>query len=279
MEFSDLRYEPGTVTRIVLNRPHVRNAQSWRLLRELDGAFRRAVADTQCRVIVLSGAGSSFSAGHDLDSPEQVAEREAFDRDADEFTRVERYRDIYLDSHLRWRNLTKPTVAMVHGYCIFGGWMIASAMDVIFASREALFIPVYGDYFTATWDVGARKAKEVLFGNQFLTAEEAMRWGFVNRVIDPTELEPETIRYAARVAENDPALNRSIKFAVNQTLDLMGFTASVRSMSPEFATTIHRSRVTTPEGGRPPRDPRFRGRVQRALSYLQEDAARREPGG
>lgn len=272
MRYDDISYEPGRIARVILNRPAKRNAQSWRLLREMDHAFTAAMEDDDCRVIVLSGHGTSFSAGHDLDSPEQVAERESFDRRASSFSRAERYRDLYLDSHLRWRNLTKPTVAMVHGYCIFGGWMIASAMDVIFAADDALFIPVYGDYFTALWDVGARKAKEILFENRFMTATEARDCGFVSRVVPADRLEETVIAFATRVAENEPELNRTIKFAVNQTLDLMGFSASVRSLSPAFDTQIRRPRSTSPaDGGPPPRDPLFRDRVRRARSYLQQD--------
>lgn len=270
--YADIRYEPGRVARVILNRPAKRNAQSWRLLREMDHAFTAAMQDDDCRVVVLSGAGPSFSGGHDLDSAEQVAERESFDREAGSFTRAERYRDIYLDSHLRWRNLTKPTVAMVHGYCVFGGWMIAAAMDVIFAAEDALFIPVYGDYFTATWDVGARKAKEILFENRFMTAAEARDCGFVSRVVPPGRLEEAVLTFAGRVADNGPELNRTIKFAVNQTLDLMGFAASVRALSPAFDTQIARPRSTSPADGRPPpQDPIFRNRVRRARGYLQQD--------
>jgi enoyl-CoA hydratase len=270
--YADIRYEPGRITRVILDRPTKRNAQSWRLLREMDRAFTAAMQDDDCRVIVLSGAGTSFSGGHDLDSPDQVAEREAFDESAGSFSRAERYRDIYLDSHLRWRNLTKPTVAMVHGFCVFGGWMIAAAMDVIFAAEDALFIPVYGDYFTAPWDVGARKAKEILFENRFMTAAEARDCGFVNRVVPADRLEEAVLTFAARVADNEPGLNRTIKFAVNQTLDLMGFSASVRALSPGFDTQISRPRSTSPaDGGPPPRDPLFRDRVRRARTYLQQD--------
>jgi enoyl-CoA hydratase len=273
--FKDIVYQPGHISRVILNRPAKRNAQSWRLLGEMDEAFASAIDDEDCRVIVLSGAGSSFSAGHDLDSPEQVAEREAFDQAAGAFGRVERYRDIYLDSHLRWRNLTKPTVAMVRGFCVFGGWMIASAMDVIFAADDALFIPVYGDYFTAPWDVGARKAKEILFENRFMTAAEANDCGFVNRVVPVDRLEAETLKFAGRVAQNEPQLNRTIKFAINQTLDLMGFSASVRALSPGFDSQVSRPRSTSPaDGGPPPRDPVFRDRVRRARDYLREDMVR-----
>lgn len=273
--FEDVLYQPGRVARVILNRPEKRNAQSWRLLREMDEAFTAAMADENCRVIVLSGAGQSFSGGHDLDSAEQVTEREAFDSRTSVFTRSERYRDIYLDSHLRWRNLTKPTVAMVHGFCVFGGWMIASAMDVIIAADDSLPIPVYGDYFTAPWDIGARKAKEILFENRFLTAAEAKECGFVSRTVPADQLEAAVLTYAARVAQNEPALNRTVKFAINQTLDLMGFSASVRALSPGFDAQINRPRSVTPaDGGPPPQDPRFRNQVHRARSYLQEDLGR-----
>lgn len=71
---------------------------------------------------------------------------------------------------------------MVQGYCIFGGWMIAAAMDVLFAADDAPFIPVYGAYFTAHWDVGARKAKEILYENRYMTAQETLLSAFVNRL-------------------------------------------------------------------------------------------------
>jgi len=272
VSYATIVYQPGPVARVILNRPERQNAQSWKLLEEMEHAFNAAVADPEARVIVLSGAGKSFSAGHDLDSPEQVAGRDAELDGLDGFGLSEKYSDVYIDSHLRWRNLTKPTIAMVHGYCIFGGWMIAAAMDIVFAAEDALFIPVYGDYFTAAWDVGARKAKEILFGNRFMTANEAMTWGFVNQVYPSGDLERETLKYASRVAEGSPYLHRTIKFAINQTLDGMGFTSSVRAIKPSF----HNMRPPRPSSERlrpsdGERDPRFRGQVARALDYLRED--------
>jgi enoyl-CoA hydratase len=281
MTYQTIVYERGPIARVILNRPERQNAQSWLLLEEMERAFDAAVEDPECRIIVLSGAGKAFSAGHDLDSPEQIADRQAREAGARRFRRTERYRDIYLDSHLRWRNITKPTMAMVHGYCVFGGWMIASAMDFIFAADDALFIPVYGDYFTTAWDLGARKAKEILYENRFMTAEEAMTWGFVNRVYPEADLEAETMRYAARVAEGSSYTHRTIKFAINQTLDMMGFTTSVRSLSPDFhrmgeqeqaarrAAEARRHEQGEAETGE--RGGRFRSQVGRALEYLRED--------
>lgn len=271
-DYETVRYEPGRIARVILNRPEKQNAQSWRMLEEMEDAFVRAVEDDECRVIVLSGAGRSFSAGHDLDSDEQTADREAREGGNSAFRRTERYRDVYLDSHLRWRDLPKPTVAMVHGYCIFGGWMIAAAMDVIFAADDALFIPVYGDYFTAHWDVGARKAKEILYENRFMTAQEALLSGFVNRLAPADELEGETMKFAERTAENSPFLNRQIKFSINQALDNMGFTASVRQTAPDFFRMARRQRREEERAEAERRgDGRFRGQVGRALDHLRED--------
>jgi enoyl-CoA hydratase len=281
MSYSTIDYRPGAVARVILDRPERLNAQSWRLLREMEDAFNKAVADPECKVILLSGNGRSFSAGHDLDSPEQRQERRETllgDEPMERFAATELYGDVYLDSHLRWRNLPKPTVAMVHGYCIYGGWMIASAMDFIFAAEDALLIPTYGDYFTAVWDLGPRKAKEVLYENKFMTAQEAMDWGFVNRVYPAADLERETLKYAARVAEGSSAGHRTVKFAINQTMDMMGFTTSVRSVHTDF----HRMEGPRPrdqEGETPappapePAQPpgRFRNQVARAMQYQRED--------
>ena len=118
---------------------------------------------------------------------------------------------------------------MVQGYCIFGGWMIASAMDVIFASEDALFLPSHTQYFSAPWDVGPRKAKEILFENRFITAAEAKAQDFINRIYPRDTLEQETLAYAERVAENDPFVVRASKFSINHMMDTMGFTAELEA--------------------------------------------------
>ena len=276
-------YQTGPVARLILNRPERLNAQSHRLLYEMDAAFAQAASDPQVRIVVLSGSGRSFSSGHDIDSPEAVEERRERERDdADRWALGERYKQLYVDMHMRWRNLPKPTLAMVHGYCFFGGWMIAAAMDIVYASDDALFVPTYGDYMTTCWDVGPRKAKELLFGNRIITAKEAMEWGFVNRVFPPDKLEAETLSYAARVAENDAVSLRAIKHTINQSQDMQGFTTSVRSLSPSLWGRQWTYPEVRPESertptARPAGSP-FRSRVQRAMRHFKEDAARNSEG-
>ena len=228
-EYRHLRYRPGAVARLILNRPRYRNAQSRILLEEMDDAFARSVADDAVRVIVLSGAGDHFSAGHDLGTPEEEADRNERGFPGDGPGIYNRMRQIYMENTMRWRNLQKPTIAMVHGYCIYGGWMIASAMDVIFASEDALFLPSQTQYFSAPWDVGPRKAKEILFEHRFITAKEAIRQNFINRIYSRDMLEKETMAYAERVAENNPFIVRSAKFSINHMMDAMGFTAELEA--------------------------------------------------
>jgi enoyl-CoA hydratase len=76
MDYQQIRYMPGKVARVILNRPRYRNAQSRLMLEEMDDAFRHATADSEVRVIVLSGEGEHFSAGHDLGTPEELADQQ-----------------------------------------------------------------------------------------------------------------------------------------------------------------------------------------------------------
>jgi len=230
MEYRHIVYEPGEVARIRLNRPRYYNAQSRLMREEMDDAFARAAEDDDVAVIVLSGEGKHFSAGHDLGTPEELAEREERGFPTTRLGRYRRVRAICMENSLRWRNVPKPTIAMVHGYCIFGGWIFAAAMDVLFASDDALFLPSHVQYFSVPWDIGPRRTKEILFEHRFMTAWEACQYGFVNRVFPRERLEEETMAYARRVASNyvrDPARLRTVKFSVNHMLDTMGYTAEV----------------------------------------------------
>lgn len=234
----------GHVLKLTLNRPRYRNAQSRKLLEALDEAFARAVADTDVRVIVLFGAGDHFSGGHDLGSPDERADREARPLQAGLRGRFDHSREQFVDKTLRWRDVPKPTIAAVQGYCIFAGWLVASAMDVIFAADDALFLGANFQYFSIPWDLPARKAKEILYESRFIDAAEAHKVGLVNRVVPRSNLESETLDYARRVAENDPFQLRMIKMAVNQVQDTQGFRAHINA-----AHTMH---ILSSEGEKDP---------------------------
>lgn len=232
MEYQQIIYQPGKVARLILNRPRYLNAQSRLLREEMDDAFARAMEDDEVGVVILSGMGEHFSAGHDIGTPDERADQKARGYPMDRYGRYKRMRGLTVENTLRWRSLPKPTIAMVQGYCIFGGWIIVAGMDIIFASDDALFLPSHVQYFSAPWDIGPKKAKEILFEHRFVTAWEACEYGFVNRVFPRGRLEEETLAYAERVAENwlrDPFRMRTTKFSINHMMDTMGYTAALEA--------------------------------------------------
>ena len=228
MSDENVRYEvDGRVARVILDRPRYRNAQSRRLLEDRDAAFQRAVEDDDIRAIVLMGEGDHFSAGHDLGTPEELADREQRPPLEGMRGRYNRSWMLNIDNTMRWRNLPKPTIAAVQGYCIFGGWIIASAMDIVFAADDEMFLPSNFQYFSVPWDLHPRKAKEILFESRFVDAEEARDLVFVNRVVPRDRLDEEGMAYAHRVAENDAFQLPMVKLAVNEAQDAQGFTSHI----------------------------------------------------
>jgi enoyl-CoA hydratase len=235
MQQNEVLYEVDRgVAVVTLNRPRYRNAQSWKLLDALDVALDRAMLDEAVRVVVVQGAGDHFSSGHDLGTPEQLEDQQARGIPERGLRFYEIFRKYNLDYTLKWRNLPKPTIAMVRGYCIFGGWMIAAAMDLVFASPDARFLAGLVEYFSVPWDIHPRKAKELIFESRFIDAEEARDLGFVNRVYPSDDLEHETLAYARRVAENGHVLLRMAKLAINKAQDAQGFSASMEAAFADF---------------------------------------------
>ena len=241
MEYEQIIFKPGKVTRIIFNRPKFLNAQSYQMLAEVDHAFAEAAADQNCGVIVLSGEGRAFSAGHDLGTDEEIQYcREhglTVPQDGNLPKKVADMHEWFVKKTLAWRNCSKPTIAMVQGYCIYAGWMLAAAMDIIFAAEDAQFLPGMVEYFSIPWDIGPRKAKEILLEHRFITAAEALAYGFVSRIYPAHQLEKETLAYAGRVANNylvAPAWTGTIKASINHMQDTMGFSAEIEAAFTSF---------------------------------------------
>jgi enoyl-CoA hydratase len=187
-------------------------------------------------VIILSGNCEAFSAGHDLGTPEEAADRAARAREHVTETEAQfSYSwDHFLDLSLRWRDIPKPTIAAVHGWCIFGGWLIASAMDLVVAADDARFLTALLQYFPLPYDVGPRKAKELLFDSRPLSAADAEELGFVNKVVPADRLEEEVVAMATRIAENNAFYLRMAKLAVNSSQDAMGFRTAVQGAHSHY---------------------------------------------
>src|SRR5207237_2281617 len=167
--FHDISYAARDgVGVITLNRPAYRNAQSDRMLDEIDQAFDLARVDEAVRVVIVRGSGGVFSTGHDLGTPEGLEYRKALGAKPGIQT-YDQFKRYNLDLLLKWRNFPKPTIAMVEGYCIYAGWMLAAAMDVVFAADNAEFLGGFVEYMSVPWDIGIRRAKELCFESRFIS--------------------------------------------------------------------------------------------------------------
>ncbi|MBL7492156.1 enoyl-CoA hydratase [Frankia sp. AgB1.9] len=223
------------VATITLDRPEAANAQTLELLDELDAAWRRAADDPEVRVIILQANGRHFSAGHDIKGVGGESNGARPKVTLEGIYEVESRR--FLEYSLRWRNVPKPSIAAVQGVCISGGLLLAWPCDLIIAADNATFSdPVVNmgiggvEYHGHTWEMGPRKAKELLFTGRKMDAYEAERVGMVNRVVPLADLREATRALAAEIATKHPFALRQAKRAVNQTLDVQGFYAAVQSV-------------------------------------------------
>lgn len=235
MEFETLTYEKiDNIAKITMNRPEVRNAENMQMSKEISEAFGSAEADGDVKVIILAGAGPSFSSGHDIGSAAAKAERE---KDPMVLGSREHYineEDRWLKSCLRIRDIPKPTIAQVQGHCIMGGLMLATICDIIIAADNAQFaeyaVRMGGagvEYFSHPWELGMRRCKEFLFTGDPIDAQEAWRVGMINRVVPLDKLEEETMNLAKKIALQSPSALKFAKMAVNYTQDLMGFKSAI----------------------------------------------------
>jgi enoyl-CoA hydratase len=247
MTYTTLLWERfDAVLRITANRPNVLNAQSRVLLTELDVALNRAAGEADIKVVIIAGAGKHFSAGHDLGSPEELEDQKRHPVQPSGFEgEYRRLSELFLETCLRWRDVPKPTIAQVQGYCIMGGLMLASCCDLIVASEDALFADravrwggAHVQYFSMPWDLGPRKTKEYLFTGEFFTAAQAEAMGLVNRVVPRPALEDETLALARRIAVNDSWALRMAKRSVNDTLDAQGQRAAIEVAFKNYMLTI-----------------------------------------
>lgn len=236
----------GAVAYVTLNRPEYRNAQNSVMTYSLDAAFRKAVEDTAVKVIVLRANGKHFSAGHDIGTPGRDLDT-TFDRRATLWwdhvgadgavSRFAREQEVYLGMCRRWRDMPKPTIAMVQGACIAGGLMLAWSCDLVVASDDAFFAdPVVRmgipgvEYFAHPWQMGPRFAKEFLFLGEPVDAPRARELGMINRVVPRADLEDEVLDLAQRISTMSSFGLALTKRAVNQCEDLMGLRDGIDSV-------------------------------------------------
>lgn len=204
----------GHIGWLVFDQPERRNAVSLEMWRAIPGAVADLDADPAIRVIVLRGAGAdAFVAGADISQFEQNRVGD----DAGDYDRATGR------AHQALEGTDKPTIAMIHGPCVGGGMAIALTCDVRYADDRARFtIPAaklgigYGapGIERLVQLVGPSVAKEVFFSAKLFDAATALRWGLVNEVLAPADLEAHVRDMAGRMAANAPLTQRAVKMIV-----------------------------------------------------------------
>ncbi|CAM8627330.1 CaiD Enoyl-CoA hydratase/carnithine racemase [Burkholderiales bacterium] len=245
---------------ITMDRPAFHNAQNSQMTYALDAAFRRAVDDDAVKVIVLGGAGKHFSAGHDIGTPGRDVNKpfprvhlwwDHTDKPGGEYLYV-REQEVYLNMCRRWRDLPKPTIAMVQGACIAGGLMLAWVCDFIVASEDAFFqdpvvrmgIPGV-EYFAHAFELPPRVAKEFLMLGERMPAQRAYDLGMVNRVVPRDALHESVAAMAEKLAQQ-PRMGLALtKQAIHHVEELRGKrTAMDASFAWHHFAHVHNEQVT-----------------------------------
>ncbi len=230
------RVEDG-IAILTMSRAQYNNVQNSQMTYALDDCFARAINDDDVKVIMLTSTGKHFSAGHDIGTPGRDVNKE-FERKSlwwdhtnkpgGEFLYV-REQEVYLNMCRRWRDMPKPTIAVVQGGCIAGGLMLAWVCDFIVASDDAFFqdpvvrmgIPGV-EYFAHAFEMHPRIAKEFLMLGDRMPATRAYELGMVNRVVARDELHNEALKMAQRIA-TQPRMGLALtKQAINHIEDLQG---------------------------------------------------------
>lgn len=223
---------------IMLNRTEFNNSQNGQMTYAIDDAFIRATNDDEVRCIVLGGNGKHFSAGHDIGTPGRDLHTDFSNRllvpphvnKPSAELLYTREKEQYIGMCRRWRDCTKPTIAMVQGACVAGGLMLAWVCDLIVASDDAFFqdpvnrmmgIPGV-EYFAHAYELPPRIAKEFLLLGERMSAQRAEQFGMVNRIVPRDQLRGEVAAMAAKLAEQPRLGNWLTKQAVNHVEELMG---------------------------------------------------------
>ena len=213
-----LLHKDGPIGWIIFNQPEKRNAVSLEMWQMMPEYVLDLSSDDAIRVVVLRGAGDqAFVAGADIS---QFKERRRNMADQEEYARISSKGQDSLGT------LTKPLLAMIHGYCVGGGVGIAIGCDMRLASDEARFgIPAarlgLGYHYKGMEKlmklVGPAYTKEIFFtARTDFSSQDALRMGLVNQVVPKAELESFTRNYALTMSRNAPLTLRSAKATVDQ---------------------------------------------------------------
>lgn len=211
---------------ITLNRPDSLNALTLDMARDLADAVARANADDDVRVIILTGAGRSFSSGYDL----KLYAEQGVDNQGDLWDPIKDYASMRAATEhyfSLWRSL-KPTIAKVRGHAVAGGSDVALSCDLVVMAEDAKigYMParVWGCPTTAMWvyRLGAERAKRMLLTGDTISGTKAAEWGLVLEAVPEPDLDGAVEALADRMATVPTNQLAMQKLMVNQAYDNMG---------------------------------------------------------
>lgn len=216
----------GAVTVLKLNYPEKRNALSMPLREQLSQALQDAIADPQCRAIVLTGEGNHFSSGGDISGFAGV-------NSINGRTRMKKTHDLIVKLMVACE---KPIIAAVEGHAAGAGMCVAANCDIVVASREAKFtcsfnkiglLPDLGGLWSIPQRIGMGRAKLLMMTGRMISAQTAMEYGLVEEVCEPGQALETAIALGQEIAQTAPLTNGFVKAAMargpmkfNELLDL-----------------------------------------------------------
>jgi len=209
----------GAIALVTLNRPDKLNAFNPELLRGLNDALDAVEEDPAVRVFVITGAGDkAFVAGADIEQLACLDTIGAFE-----------HMLVGQRLFLRIYESSKPSIAMVNGYALGGGFELALACDFIVASENARFgfpeitldtMPGWGGTQLAVTKMGLNRAKEMVLTGEHYPAKTCWEFGFINRLVPPEQLYGATMELAGVVAERAPITLAVAKDTLNRGVHL-----------------------------------------------------------
>ena len=235
-EYEDILYETrGRLAIVTLNRPEKMNALSHRLRAELFDALKVAEADDGVHVVIIRGAGRTFSAGYDITPVPNLSESDYLDHRSGLpsvgpiHPGQGQWPQHLLSGYWQIWELTKPVIAQVHGYALAGGSELASMCDLMYVAEDAIigYPPVRAmttvDILYHPWHMGMRKARELCYTGDSVTGLEAVELGWANRAFPVEQLAEETEKMGERIANIAPDMVQMSKRGLNRAYEVMGF--------------------------------------------------------
>ncbi len=204
---------------LTLNRPEIRNALSLEMIDAVQGALDKVEKDPQISILVIRANGPAFSAGHDI--REMTSKHKSLGELREIFTRCNKMM-------LKLHELPQPVIAQVHGIATAAGCQLVAACDLAVAETGARFATPgvkIGLFCTTPMIplvrvVGRRHAMDMLLSGRFVSAEEALQFGLVNKVVSPEKLAEETRNWALELAQASPFVLSLGKHAFYSQVDL-----------------------------------------------------------